>query len=139
MKMKKILNVESPRKHYVAKATIIWCFDARFDKALEKFMTMTPEYQFDVIKVAGGVKQIASPERETDRNFILDQIAASIRLHKSETVIIMSHNECGAYDGKTDIGFYLGELKKGEDILENRFAGKKIIKIFVDFDGIYEV
>ena len=140
--MKKILNVESPREHYVAKATILWCFDARFANALEKYKAMTPQYIFDVIKVAGGVKSIATPESEidSDREFVVEQITASIKLHKSEAIVIMAHDECGAYGGKRDaLDFYLEELEKGEKFLGERFPEKKVVKLFVAFDGIYQI
>ncbi len=138
MKMKKILNIESPRDHYLSKATVIWCFDDRFSEALEKFLAMTPEYQFDVVKIAGGVKQISSPENESDRDFILRQVAASIKLHKSEKVVLMAHTECGAYGGKIDVQFYVNELEEGEKTLRN-FLHVDVVKLFVDFDGIYRL
>ena len=136
--MKKILSVESPEGHYHAKSVILWCFDDRFSGVLEKFLKEHPDQHFDVIKVAGGVKQLVSPEHETDRDFILRQIAASIKLHGAENVGIMAHDECGAYGGKREVPFYEEELKKGEEVLKE-FLHIGVTKMFVGFDGIYEI
>ena len=53
----------------------------------------------DPIKIAGGAKVLASPEREADREFVLDQIRKSMRLHGTRRVILMVHSDCGAYGG----------------------------------------
>jgi hypothetical protein len=50
----------------------------------------------DPIKIAGGAKCLASPEPESDREFVLDQIRKSMRLHETKRVILMVHSD-GAY------------------------------------------
>lgn len=117
----------------------MWCFDDRFTEALEKFKALTPNIHFDDIRLAsGGLKRLASPEKESDREAILEEIFKSVKLHHSDTVFIMAHNECGDFDGNTDVNFYLGELKKAERVIKERF-NVKIVKLFVDFDGVYKV
>jgi hypothetical protein len=51
----------------------------------------------DPIKIAGGAKSLASPEQESDREFILDQIRKSMQLHGTTRAILMAHSDCGAY------------------------------------------
>ena len=50
----------------------------------------------DPIKVAGGAKCLASPQREGDREFFLERIRPSMSLHGTKRVILMVHSDCGA-------------------------------------------
>ncbi len=137
--MKKIISLNLSRDHYVARGTILWCFDDRFTEALEKFKASMPGARFDDVRMAsGGLKKLASPEKESDQKEILEEISKSVRLHQSHTIFIMAHNECGDYGGITDRDFYLNELAKAERVIQENFS-VKIVKLFVDFDGIYEV
>ncbi|KKQ77431.1 MAG: hypothetical protein US98_C0004G0002 [Parcubacteria group bacterium GW2011_GWC1_38_6] len=137
--IQKLLDVDSGKEHYEAGAVILWCFDARFDPVLGVFLQTMPDSKFDIIKVAGGAKSLASPENESDRDFILRQIQASIRLHNAKKVILMAHQECGAYGGKNDRSFYEEELRRGKSVVEEAIGTEKeIITLFVDFDGVYE-
>jgi len=42
---------------------------------------------------------VASPESEADREFRLEQIRKSIRLHATRLVILTLQSDCGAYGG----------------------------------------
>src|SRR6476661_8925358 len=97
--MRKVFHFDSPRNKYQCDAAILWCFDNRFDLAFRKFLMRNGIVNTDPIKIAGGAKSLASPEQESDREFVLDQIRKSIRLHDTRHVILMVHSDCGAYGG----------------------------------------
>src|SRR5215831_18591824 len=97
--MRKLFHFDSPREKYHCDAAIVWCFDNRFDLGFRKFLKKIGVENSDPIKVAGGAKSLASPEHESDREFIVDQIRKSIRLHGTDRVILMLHSDCGAYGG----------------------------------------
>lgn len=136
----KIADLNLSKNHYDATAgVVVWCFDDRFTPALERLKTLYPGAS-DIIKIAGGVKSLSSPDNVSDRDFILDQIGASIRLHNAARIFLMAHNQCGACGGAEDVDFYLQELEKGEKAVKDRFGDQKeIVKIFVDFNGMYQV
>src|SRR2546430_6812394 len=94
----------SPREKYQCDAAIVWCFDNRFELGFRKFLKRIGVVNTDPIKIAGGAKCLASPDHETDREFVLDQIRTSMRLHGTRRVILMLHSDCGAYGG-LDGGF----------------------------------
>lgn len=79
--MQKVYHFESPREKYHCDAAIIWCFDNRFDLGFREFLRRRGVHYSDPIKVAGGAKSLASPEHETDREFLLDQIRKSKERH----------------------------------------------------------
>jgi hypothetical protein len=97
--VKKVFHFEAPRERYDCDAAILWCFDNRFDLGFRQFLKRIGVAHSDLIKIAGGAKCLASPELETDRRFVLEQIRTSMRLHNTKRVILMLHSDCGAYGG----------------------------------------
>ncbi|MFZ0772769.1 MAG: carbonic anhydrase [Candidatus Sulfotelmatobacter sp.] len=97
--MKKVFHFDAPREKYHCDAAILWCFDNRFELGFRKFLKRIGVVNSDPIKIAGGAKCLASPEHEADREFVLEQIRKSTRLHGTRRVILMVHSDCGAYGG----------------------------------------
>jgi len=125
--MDNILDLASDRAHYKADACIAWCFDDRFSGALEAFTKHRGYGTIDLVKIAGGAKEI---------DFVIDQVGKSIKLHHTPKVVLMVHNECGAYGGSTDPAFYKGELEKAKEAVLASFPGVEVEAIFADFDGL---
>lgn len=134
--MERVFNKKSDAGHYKADACIVWCFDDRFSPLLESFMREKQFSHTDLIKVAGGAKDLASPADASSREYLLSQIAKSIKLHHTPRVILMAHSECGAYGGSVDENFYVAELKKAADIVKEKFSEISIESYFADFAGI---
>ena len=145
--MKKVFHFEAPREKYECDAAVLWCFDNRFDLGFRKFLKRIGVANSDPIKVAGGAKCLASPERETDREFVLEQIRKSMRLHGTRRVILMVHSDCGAYGGRAG-GFggdaqaeaehHQHELARAAASLLEAIPGIEVQGYFVDFDGIWD-
>lgn len=145
--LKKVFHFESSREHYQCDAAILWCFDHRFDLAFRKFLKRIGVSNSDPIKVAGGAKCLASPEPESDREFVLDQIRKSMRLHDTKRVILMVHSDCGAYGGlaagfagdtKAEALHHEQELVRAAASLAAAIPGIEVQGYFVDFDGIWD-
>ena len=145
--MNKIFHFDAPRQAYHCDAAILWCFDNRFELGFRKFLKRIGVENSDPIKIAGGAMCLASPEHETDREFVLEQIRKSIRLHGTERVILMLHSDCGAYGGLAGFGgdaraeaeHHQNELRRAAVNLENAIPGIKMEAYFVDFEGVWEV
>jgi len=144
--VRKVFHFNAPRERYQCDAAIIWCFDNRFDLGFRKFLKRIGVANSDPIKIAGGAKSLASPDRESDREFVLEQIRKSIRLHGTRRVILMLHSDCGAYGGLAD-GFggdaraeaehHQEELRRAAAILRNAIPGIEVDEYFVDFEGVW--
>src|SRR4051794_16049708 len=102
--MQKVFHFDAPREKYHCDAAIVWCFDNRFELGFRKFLKRIGVVNSDPIKVAGGAKCLASPDHETEREFVLEQIRKSMRLHGTRRVILMLHSDCGAYGGLAGFG-----------------------------------
>jgi carbonic anhydrase len=102
---------------------------------------------FDHIKIAGGAKCLASPEHESEREFVLEQIRKSMRLHGARRVILMVHSDCGAYgglasgfggDARAEAAHHQHELVLAAANLLEAFPAIEVQGYFVDFEGIWD-
>ena len=82
---------------YPCKALVLHCIDFRFRKTLGEFLNSKFGYSYDLVSVAGGVKRLISDPAEN--NFILEQLKISDTLHKPNTIVLIQHEDCGAYGG----------------------------------------
>jgi len=146
--MKKVYHNDAPRAKYHCDAAVVWCFDNRFQLGLTKYLRRQGILNTDPIKIAGGAKSLASPEHETDREFILEQIRKSIRLHGTKLAILMLHSDCGAYggldggfdgDAKAEADHHEHELRKAAACLKHAIPGIDVQAYFVDFEGVWQV
>ncbi len=144
--MKKVFHFEAPREHYTCDAAVVWCFDHRFDLSFRKFLKRAGGTHYDAIKIAGGAKVLVTPDRESDREFVLGQIRTSMRLHRTHRVILMVHSDCGAYGGLDAFGrdtaaeaeHHGRELQIAAANLKAAIPQLEVQGYFVDFDGIWD-
>jgi hypothetical protein len=143
--MRKILHFDSPREKYRCDAAVVWCYDNRFDLALRKLLKRIGVVYFDPIRVAGGAKCLATPDPESEREFVLEQIRKSIRLHATERVVLMVHSDCGAYGGLAAFGddpraearHHKEELLRAAECLRQALPEVSAICYYVDFEGVW--
>ena len=145
--MEKVFHFDAPRERYHCDAAIVWCFDHRFNLGFTKFLKRLGIVNSDPIKIAGGAKSLSSPARESDREFVLEQIQTSIRLHGTKLVILKMHSDCGAYGGLAAFGGDAGaealhheqELRRAAEYLRKEIPGIALQAYFVDFAGVWAV
>jgi len=144
--MRKVLHFDSPREHYHCDAAVVWCYDHRFELALRKLLKRIGVVRSDSIRVAGGAKCLASPELEAEREFVLEQIRKSVRLHGTESVVLMVHSDCGAYgglaafrgDAQTEVRHHLEELRRAAACVRQALPEISLVWCYyVDFEGVW--
>jgi hypothetical protein len=145
--MKKVFHFDAPRERYLCDAAVLWCFDNRFEVGFRKFLKSIGIVRSDPIKIAGGAKSLSSPANDGDREFVLEQIRTSIRLHQTQRVILMVHSDCGAYGGlaegfhgnaQAEADHHKEELDRAAASLSAAIPGLQIEGFFVDFEGIWD-
>ena len=146
-----VVRAKSEDTHYKAKYTALICFDARKRHLYDKFREQNglAETDIDIISTAGGAKKLASPGHDYERLAVFDDIYDSISLHDPDKIILMVHQGCGKYAKKFDNPdlereFYLAELNKAADVLEeflrSKSIEKDIILHYASFEeGLHEV
>src|SRR5690242_21577612 len=100
--LQKILHFDSPTEVYKADACVVTCFDARFDAAVRKFLKRREVALFDQVKIPGSAKALGAPDCEPDRDFAMRMLRTSIRLHRPSRFLLIGHNDCGAYPGRSE-------------------------------------
>ncbi len=145
--MRKVFHFDSSAEPYVADAAVLCCFDHRIGTAVQEFLKKQAIARADMIVVAGGAKTLASPRNDFERDFILEQVRMSIRLHQTKRVLVMSHSDCATYGGlahfkgdrQAEAEHHRGELLRAGELLTSNFPGISVEPYFVKFDGIWEV
>lgn len=82
---------------------VIRCMDFRIKPTVLSVLLADigiKEGDYDLVSCAGAGKDILG--REGDRDFLLKQIALSQKLHQIKNLVILQHENCGAY-GIADI------------------------------------
>ncbi len=142
--MEKIFPFVSPKEHYTADVTVVWCFDARFRPLFNAYLQSRgfAENRIDEIKCAGGARALAvgSPDRDP----ILEQVKKSVLLHNPQTVILMDHIDCGytggskAFEGREhEIDDHRRTLQESIKTVREAIPGVTIEAIFADFEGVH--
>jgi carbonic anhydrase len=146
--MRKVFHFDSPREKYHCDASVVSCFDNRFEVVSRKLLKRIGIVQPDPIRIAGGAKSLASPDQEFHRDFVLEQIQKSIRLHGTDRVILILHSDCGAYgglagrfqgDAEAEAAHSRGELARAAEFLRNAIPGLGVERFFLNFEGAWEV
>ncbi len=145
--MKKNFHFDTPRENYRSDACVVCCFDNRFDVGFRKFLKRIGVTNPDYVKVAGGAKCLASPESDSERAFVLEQVRKSMRLHGTTKVILMVHSDCGGYgglaagfrgDATAEAAHHEDELKRAAAILAEAIPELEVCGYFIDFEGIWD-
>ena len=143
--MTKVFHFDAPRQRYSCDGAIVWCFDNRFEVGFRKFLKRTGVINIDPIKVAGGAKCLASPDAESERQFVLEQIRKSMRLHDTRRVILMVHSDCGAYGGlekfandpRREAEHHCTELHAAAATLRAAIPEVEVKGYYMDFEGVW--
>ncbi len=143
--MQKVFHFDSPRERYKCDAAVVWCFDNRFELLLRKLVKRLGIVYYDPIRIAGGTKYLASPDDERERQFVLNQVRISMRLHETRNVILMLHSDCGAYGGLAAFGGdaekeaenHRAELQRATSYLLSQIPELTVTPYFVDFEGVW--
>lgn len=121
-------------------AVVFTCMDFRFRKELGQFIEDRNEglgiEPFDDPKLPGAAKNIN--ELDGDLDLATKSIGISCDLHEAKTIVIVNHEDCGAYGGSAKFGndpeseqkFHEEELKKAREKIAAKFPGKEIILVY---------
>ena len=128
-------------KTHHCEAAVIACMDFRFHRATVGFIeNELGIIDYDLITEAGGVKGLAEDEK-----VILDEIKKhldiSLNLHHSKHIILVNHEDCGAYGGskrwgdlKAEKKYHDDDLKKAVKVLQKLYPEQHITAIYAYFN-----
>jgi carbonic anhydrase len=125
------------------RACIVWCIDFRLHDHLSRFVVDKglDKDGTDIVRVAGVVKNLTRPKQTYARDFVMDQLEASHRLHDVREIYLVNHEDCGAY-GLQNIDkesmIHKKDLQQARAFLKGRFPDVKIFAFYQRLDGAVE-
>jgi len=145
--VKKVFHFDSQTDMYRADACVVSCFDARFELVTRKFLKKRGIWWADPLKIAGGAKAFASPAEESERSFALGQVRTSMRLHRTNRVMLMIHSDCGAYGGlqafegneEREATNNESELRSAAEFLKSTISAIDVECYYLKFNGVWEL
>ncbi len=110
---------------------IVHCIDFRFQKIINKWISkhIRPKI-FDRVALAGAVKNL---------RHILDQIDISVRLHHVKKVILINHEDCGAYGESGTLQKHIQDLKAARKAIREKYPDLEIETYYLHLDGAFEI
>lgn len=106
---------------------IVSCIDFRIQKTVEDWARENlGEKNYDRVGWAGGVKDFSS---------ILQQINLSVKLHSIKKVILMNHEDCGAYDLEGTEEKHHRDLLTAASAVKLKYPSLQVEIYFIKLDG----
>lgn len=126
---------------HTCEALVLSCIDFRFHEALLKYVRGSLGIEkFDLVALAGGAKNLATPAKPGYEEAVIDNIGIARRLHGITKVVLTNHMDCGAYGGSAQFpgsreehAFHENELRKATARIATEFPDLSIECVFVFF------
>ncbi len=81
-----------------AKACVINCIDFRIQKYVFKYLSENDYIgQSDFLMVAGAGRDLTSPMKPEYGEYLWRQLDISVSLHHIDEILVIEHQDCGAY------------------------------------------
>lgn len=115
---------------HTAQALVVTCIDFRFQQAINKWIAEHfPPITFDRVALAGGVKDV---------DIILGQIEIALRLHHIKKVVLINHEDCGAYGAGGTLEKHTEDLKNATQSIKQQFPDLEVEIYYLHLDGTFQ-
>ena len=115
---------------HICDAIVVCCIDFRFQKFIRHWTNKNlKDKLFDLVGFAGSTK---------DLDTVLKQIDISVRLHKIKEVILIHHQDCGAYGAESTAERHAKDLKKAKTKILKEYPNLQISLFYLHLDGVFE-
>lgn len=130
-----------------AKALVLSCIDFRFvdfeQDFLHKNQNLAGEY--DLLTLAGASLALSDFSSDSVNQTFWEELELSVSLHKINKVIILDHQDCGAYAQEIDaklsenpakeIELHTKYLNQANRLIKKRYPDLQVELYFVQLDG----
>lgn len=111
-------------------AIVITCIDFRFQETITNWLHKNLGHlEYDRVALGGGV---------FDFYTILKQVEISNRLHAIKKVILVNHEDCGAYGKEGTYERHQTDLNEAEIKIEALFPHLDVETYYIHLDGSFE-
>lgn len=117
-------------------AVVLSCIDFRFWKETVEFIEQELGIKsYDFPSLPGAAKAIN--ECASDDDLAMKCISVPCDLHHVKKIVIINHEDCGAYggsgkfqDAKEEMEFHKKELKKAKDKIFEKYPNKEYVLVY---------
>lgn len=111
-------------------ALIVCCIDFRFQKYIRNWTDKNLKNKtFDLVGFAGATK---------DLDIVLKQLDISVKLHQIKQVVLIHHEECGAYGKASTLPKHIQDLNKAEQRILATYPQLQVDLYYLKLDGDFE-
>lgn len=108
---------------------LVTCIDFRFQEYIDKFIKEKVGVKnHDRVAWAGGIKDLEK---------ILGQIDISNRLHHIHKVVLINHEDCGAYGEAGTEEKHREDLKNALEAIKSRYPHLQVELYYLKLDGTF--
>lgn len=107
-------------------ALVVTCIDHRFVGITSEYLAKN-NLDYDLIAYPGASKSIY---------LLFDAIAVSIRLHTPKKIMIIDHEDCGAFGDDNSIETHQKSLSTASKLLNVKFPLIPVEALIAKFDGV---
>jgi len=112
-------------------AFVVACIDFRFQKYIKKWLEENfQDKTYDYVGFAGSTKNL---------DIIMNQLDISVRLHHIKEVVLIHHEECGAYGAESTHDRHAADLNKAKKTILKKYPTLSVELFYLHLDGEFEV
>lgn len=124
------------KNEHSCEAVVLTCIDFRFWKETAEFVELELGIKnFDFPSLPGAAKAINESNGE---DLAMSCISVPVDLHHAQRIVIINHQDCGAYGGSEKFSgndeaekkFHEEELKKAKEKILAKYPDKEIVLIY---------
>ena len=115
---------------HTCEAVVVHCIDFRLQDYLNAWLTKRfgPK-NYDRVSIAGAVK---------DYDYVWSQIEISHRLHETKKVILINHEDCGAYGAEGTFMRHKADLDETRRKILEKIPHLIVERYYLHLDGKFE-
>ena len=111
-------------------ALIVSCIDFRLQKNIKKWLEKNfSDRTYDYVGYAGAVKDLLT---------ITKQLDISVKLHHINQVVLINHEDCGAYAKEGTKERHAQDLRKAKQVILALYPRLEIETYYLHLDGEFE-
>lgn len=109
---------------------VVACIDFRFQKFIKKWLEENfKDKTYDYVGFAGSTKNLDT---------IIGQLDISVRLHHISEVVLIHHEECGAYGTESTHDRHADDLNIARKQILVKYPQLKVNLYYLHLDGMFE-
>ncbi|MFA6081313.1 MAG: carbonic anhydrase [Patescibacteria group bacterium] len=118
--------------NHTCDAFVVACIDFRFQKYLKQWLDENMNQvnkTYDFVGFAGSTKSLET---------IMGQLDISVRLHQVKEVVLVHHEECGAYGSESTHDRHAEDLNKAKKTILEKYPNLKVDLFYLHLNGEFE-